>query len=313
MKKFLDDSLTLQSTWKSISTSSKTLPISTIIITYKSNKHLYDCLLNIINSQKIPKEIIIIDNNSPLSPFHVIKEVVEHKKNVDIPNINFYKSKANIGFAKAVNMGINLSKHENILLVNPDLFLEKSAIKKILNSKRKCSIIGGKTYMQNGELYPTVTQNINLFKIFIEFTSLKKILNLIKFKQSFFWDFEALKSKSVIRVSGVSGCFMLFDKQVIQKIDHFDENYFLYLEDLDFCLKAYKNNIPILFEPNAYGIHVGGGSSLDKPNKINEKAWQKSKKYFCKKNFIYTGNLLNFIIKIDTLFIKIKHNLVNII
>jgi hypothetical protein len=108
------------------------------------------------------------------------------------------------------------------------------------------------------------------------------MFSILGFK-NLFWDWKTIKSNVITKVKGVSGSLMLFDKNVINKIGYFDEKFFLYLEDLDFCRRARSKNIPIFYNPHAFGIHMGGGSSINSKNKIVEKAWNESKVYFCKK------------------------------
>jgi GT2 family glycosyltransferase len=170
----MDISHNFKFTQKDKNKSSKHIPVSIIIITYKSNKYLKKCLSKILESTLLPSEIIIIDNNSPKSPKERIIKFVKSQKDIKLPSLFFYKNQVNYGFAKSTNMGIKLSSNNNILLLNPDLFLDRNALEQLFNTIKTCSIIGGKTFKENGSIYPTITKKITKFKAIIEFTSLKK-------------------------------------------------------------------------------------------------------------------------------------------
>ncbi len=285
--------------------SSKTLPITVIIVTYNSNKHIFKCIENISKSTQTPKEIIIFDNNSNISPFKEIKKL--NNKKIKIQTI---QNKSNIGFAKAVNKASKQSKTDYLLLLNPDFYINKKAIESIwktMNLKMSTAVVGGKAIGQNNNILKTIANKPSFMTLFIEFTSLKKIFELFNIENaSNFWDCKALRSKKPVQVDAVSGCFMLIKKKWFDEIGKFDPKFKLYLEDLDLCLRIGNKNGNIYFDPLSYGYHIEGGSSVDKPNKINQAFWDKSKRYFSKKYFGTLGRLLIVVYFLDDILLKIK-------
>jgi len=282
--------------------------ISCIIVTYNSHKFIKKCLNHLLKSSIVPGEIIIIDNNSKLSPKKIIGGLKNKKTNIRI-----IENKKNLGFAKAVNLGIKLSSKDNVLLINPDFFVDKNAILNLYKfQKNKNIIVGGKIYYKGkSKIQKTVVNKINIKTILTEFTSLTKILNSLGIKNpSGFWNEDVLVTKKPKEVTMVSGCFILFHKSVFEKIKGFDENFFLYLEDLDFCLRAKEKGIKTFFLPSATGQHISGASSINKKNKINQAAWDKSKRYFTRKYFKKIGELFCFIYDIDDIIIKLKKSII---
>lgn len=101
------------------------VPLSIIIVTYKSNEFIKKCLLSILRGSILPKQIIIIDNNSPNPPGKIINNL-----NFKSTEISYFQNKTNVGFAKAANQGAKIAREPYLLFLNPDLYIEKHALKK---------------------------------------------------------------------------------------------------------------------------------------------------------------------------------------
>lgn len=288
----------------------KKIPLSLVIITHKSNAFLSECLRSIIKQRSVPNEIIVIDNNSPESPLKIFQKALcdfRFRK-------KFIENKRNLGFASAANMGCRLTSNKIVLFLNPDLLVKNDAIGKLFQVYKKHREKDGKKILAMGgksiswkktTTLKTIAVNPNFSTLLFEFTSLKKIFPKAKASNSF-WDTKAIASKKNIFVSVVSGNFLLVNKKLFVKLGKFDENFFLYLEDLDFCMRASGKGYKIMYVPKAIVKHFGGGSSRNKKGKINQEAWNYSKRYFVKKWFGAKGNLLSKIFDLDDLLIKIK-------
>ena len=290
--------------------SRKKIPLSIIIITYNSDKFIRKNLLSIIDNSIHPKEIIIIDNNSLKPPIKLIKELCLNK----IIDISYLENKKNLGFVKAVNQGIKIAKQEYVLLLNPDLFLKENALLQIWKHlEKEKNIVGGKIAEIDGLcIKNTVTNLPSFLTLLIEFTSLRKVFDRVNIcNLSNFWDNSANSLRIPSRVDSLSGCLMAIRKSDFIRIGEFDEQFFLYLEDLDFFIRANCLGYSAIFIPKVLGEHFEGGSSSLLPYKINIQAWQKSKRYFSKKHFGFLGKILNTMCDIDdkliTIYKTMKH------
>ena len=280
--------------------------LSIIIVTYKSNFFLEDCL-NSIGKQKIfPDEIIIHDNNSPISPKTIVDKF---SKDNPLIRINFLSSKKNVGFATGVNYAVKKARNPTIMLLNPDLIVEGDAIDKLYqffknSNYKRAVIVGGRSMSWDGsKVIDTVVKEPKFINILFEFTSLKKIFPDIIYSKGF-WDRAAIKTKKEIDVYGISGNFFMIEKNDFYEIGMLDQKYFLYLEDVDFCIRANKKGFKIMYYPFAVVKHFHGGSSRTKRGKINQFAWDDSKRYFVKKWYGFKGKLLNILFKIDDMAIN---------
>jgi len=192
-------------------------------------------------------------------------------------NLNYKIMPSNYGYGKANNFGIRMSNTDYIFILNPDAKFEKNSFDKFIN------ILIDKDFCIAA---PT------------DLNEAKKI------------DF---KENDLINVDTVKGFAMLLKKSSFENF--FDENFFLYLEEIDLCLRITKNKGNI-FLVNAPVIHLGGASHGDRSDIEMEKSrnwhWMWSKFYFNKKHYGYFfaiyKTLPNFI---NSIFKYIYYNLLN--
>ena len=143
------------------------------------------------------KKIIIFDNSND----SVLKKIINKK----YPNINYILSKKNIGFGAAHNKVIKLAKTPYVFVLNPDTILDKNCIKELINGSNKVS---------------------NNFEVI---SPLEKSNNYGFFENIYE---KRLNNKTIIDVDFVKGFSMLIKKS---KVNYFDDNFFLYLEEIDLC------------------------------------------------------------------------------
>lgn len=273
--------------------------LTSIIINYNSSKNtnnlissIKKCIYGEIN------EIIIIDNNSK-----DIKEL-----NIKNKKIKLIKNDTNLGFAKAVNQGINKSQNNLIILLNPDTTIINDSILKtieLIKKDKKIGIIGGKIKYEHKKIYTANNRPTFLTGLF-EFTNLKKIFPNNKFSLNF-WPEQKQKITKPVEVSGICGAYLIFRKYDQKgNINYLSENYFLYLEDLDFGLKMKSKGFKVVFDPRSEVLHIGGASSNNKYN-MALNYWYKSRKIFFKKHLNKVeGIILNIIFSLEELFLKMR-------
>lgn len=273
--------------------------ISLIIVNYNSSKNTNDLLLSVKKYiYKKIDEVIIIDNNSK-----DVKDLI-----VNDPKIKLIKNNKNYGFAKAVNQGIDKSKNDFILLLNPDTIIINNSILKtielVINDKN-IGVIGGKIKYEYKKIFTANNTPTFLTGLF-EFTNLKKMLPNNKYTLDF-WPEKNQKITQSLEVSGICGAYMIFRKyDKIGNKNYFDENYFLYLEDLDFCLSIKSKGFKVIFDPRSEIFHIGGASSDNKYH-MSLNYWYKSRKIFFKKHLNKVeGIILNIIFTIEELFLKAR-------
>lgn len=259
------------------------IEVSVIIVNYNGLKYLKECLESLYkNLEEITFEIIIIDNNSQDASCAFIKN--------NFPEIKLIESKINYGFGKGNNEAVKTAKGNYLLLINNDtIVLDK--IKTVLNfikNDNNIGVVGVNMLNNNKEYIPAAGNFPNLRNMF----QLQKLLDLGKeFKKGKF-------SKESYEVDWLTGSFLFLSTETYQKINGFDEDYFMYVEDVDFCKKIANIGLKRIFIPNLNYIHFVGFHPKKNPMLI------KGYKIYIQKHFsgllkptIYSVLLINLIVK----------------
>ncbi len=266
--------------------------LSIIIVTYNSEKYISNCLISLITSTEYLSKVkfIIIDNCSVDKTLIAIDKLKKKYNKVDIDLI---KNESNLGFSKAVNNGIKTVDSDLYLLVNPDIQVSKETIKNILKCQNNCNsdIVGVKTVDFNGKPNSSYFRKPTLGVGIFDFTNLRK-LDFTDYWHRYFYYKDKEGIKGNFNVDIVTGGFMLIRKELIKKIGLFDEDFFMYLEDVDFCVRALESGSSVCLCDEIVR-HYGGGSSNNK-ERSNQIAWIKSRSKYFYKHF---NNLVNIFIQ----------------
>lgn len=244
--------------------------VSIIIVNYNTRELIKACIDSIYETtKKISYEIIVVDNCSTDGSQEMLRK--------EYPKVNLIQSQVNGGFAYANNIGIKQSKGRYLFLLNSDTIIVKDAIEKLISymdENDKVGMIGPK--LLNGDLsHQTSISGFPSFKR--EVYHMYKLKNVLKipFIKAFFVKFGGkLGSKDVQQymknfqnieepeeVQVLVGAALLVRREVINDIGMLDERYFMYYEEIDFCLQASKANWSRIYYPYAEIIHLIGQSS----------------------------------------------------
>lgn len=226
------------------------MDLSIIIVNYNTSSLLRKCLDSIIENNKElivhnSLEIIVVDNGSVDESREVVKK--------DYPQVKLLTNKTNVGFGKANNQGINEAQGEYILLLNTDTYAKPQAIENLLNfakSQKTPSFFGGKLFNEDNSPQPSCGPFYNLWIVFL--------MLFLKGDKSGLTRYSPNK---ITRTDWVSGACLLGKKEDFEKISLFDENIFMYMDEIDFLYRAKKKGFKVYFYPSAHFIHIGSASS----------------------------------------------------
>lgn len=259
--------------------------VNIIIVTYNNADHLNDLLnsLQNIENNNFRFVISILDNNSYDNTRAIL---IKFKSKINHLILN----NTNIGFSSAVNKLSKICVSDYILLLNPDSILDAKSLSIMVSFLQHFSeykVVGGTLKDFNtSKQQNSHTRFPNFFVALFEFTSLKKIIpQFLNIPSKKFW-YKDIPNKDIDCVS-VCGAFMLINTEAYLSIQGFDEKFFMYLEDMDLCIRLIKQGYKIRHMDKPFIYHLGGGSSLrvDPINKHNLFAWINSRKYFFSKYF----------------------------
>jgi len=249
--------------------------ISLILVNYNTTKYLLKLLSFLL---KKDYELIVVDNNS------TEKLPTEYfKKN----NILLIKLKKNYGYAKAINYGLKYAHGKLIGILNPDITLKDNEIEELafyLEKNPDWGCIAPLFVNEKGEILPSARTFPKISHIFFGARSLlTKILKNNPYSAQFLnWD--KYKEKEPIMVDAVIGTLVLFKKAVLEACGNFDENFFLFAEDLDICKRIWEKNWKVILFPKIKVTHYLGKARIKNLIKA-EKERFKSFYYFFKKYY----------------------------
>jgi len=228
------------------------IELSIIIISYNTYKITKNCLESIFKSLKnnhINYEILVVDNASSDDSLSMLKNIKYNDSNIRI-----IENKANIGFARANNQAVQLTKGEYILFLNSDTVVINDAINKLFDFYKKnektINFLGGK--LLNADLTPQPSCG--------PFYSLPVIFAAL-FLRGDYWGLTRSSPCRLKEVDWVSGACILTKKSIFEKLGGFDEKIFMYMDEIDFLYRAKKCDFRVFFYPEAKFIHLGSASS----------------------------------------------------
>lgn len=230
------------------------IKLSVIIPSYNTCALTLECLSKVFAAfLKVPIEAIVIDNNSEDN------SVAEIKK--DFPQVRLIINEKNRGFAAAVNQGIKIARGEYLLLLNTDAFVHQNLNKIItfLDRHPDVGVTSPRLTLRNGSINANFGNYPSLVTEFLDLTLLYKILPWGRVVMPNLWTRK--KFYQTRRVKWLSGTCLFIRRSVLEKIGLFDENYFMYLEDIDFCKRAREAGFQIIFWGKDEIIHHHHGSS----------------------------------------------------
>ena len=244
--------------------------LSIIIVNYNTANILRQCLKSLEQESKRAKEqeIIVVDNGSTDNSVKMINDQWL------MGNVKLIENQRNLGFAKAVNQGIKKSQGEFILLLNSDIVVKPKAIEKMIEFAQKHSIVGvvgGRLLNPKGSIQGSCYHLPTLSRIIKEFWFGQKNFSVTQ-------KYAPLGNKP-IEVEAIVGAVFLIPRKVIEKVGFFDERFFMYFEDLDYCRRVRNASFKIYYLPQAEFIHKHGASGKEIPWQTQKWLRQSSKIY----------------------------------
>ncbi|OGL53824.1 hypothetical protein A3K55_02760 [Candidatus Shapirobacteria bacterium RBG_13_44_7] len=248
--------------------------LSIIVLSYNTAPITLNCLKSILLDKGLkntPYEIIVVDNAST-------DDSVSQISHLRIPNLTLIKNKTNFGFAKANNQALKIAQGNYVLFLNSDTIILHSAISQSLDwlcSNPQAVTCTAQLLNSNKSIQPTGGFFPNLLNFLAWFTRLDDLplINILippihpHSPQFYTHDQFYLSDR---QLDWVTGAFLLTRKSILDQVGGFDQDYFMYGEELELCYRI-KKKYPdyqtwYLIGPQI--IHLGGASS-NKKNAIS--------------------------------------------
>jgi GT2 family glycosyltransferase len=228
--------------------------LDVVVVNWNSGDYLQKCIQSLFstNNKNFINKIFIIDNNSEDSSAQKIKPA---------DNIEIIWNKENRGFAKACNQGFKLSNSSYILLLNPDTQLLPSTLQDcilFMDKEPAVDILGCQLLNDEGDISRSCSRFPSPKGIFFDVTGLSKIAPAIFKPGIIMTDWDHKESRYVDQVMGA---FMFIRKTIFDKVGYFDEQFFVYYEEVDFSKRIAQIGGKSFFNSNIRSIHSGEGTT----------------------------------------------------
>lgn len=262
--------------------------LSVIIPSYNTKDMTVKCvslLAVCLRNTSLSWEIIVVDNGSDDGTQNELTQMSNVKSQIHNSNLKIIQNKINIGFGRANNQGLKATSGEYVLFLNSDVFVsEKLDFIDLLNYFKKHEKIGVITVLvnlPNGSIDPASHRGFpTLWRSFCYFLGLEKIFANIPFLNQMLGGYHLvhLDMHKVHEIDSPTGAFYLAPRDVLNRVHGFDEDFFMYGEDLDLSYRIKKEGYKILYIPQYSVLHYKGQSGIQ--NKENDLVRKKIKKHF---------------------------------
>jgi len=228
------------------------LKLSVVILNYNVEYFLELCLRSVVAAiSEIDAEIIVVDNDSEDGSCEMVKN--------NFPEVVLIENQENYGFSKGNNIGVLQAKGEYLCILNPDTVVAEDTFLKLLafsEPKENLGIVGCKLINGRGYFLPESKRKIPYVK-----AAFKKLLG----NSDEYYEID-VQEKDIHEVDVLVGAFMFLKTTVYNAIGGFDEDYFMYGEDIDISYKALKQGYINYYYGETTVLHFKGESTLRDKN-----------------------------------------------
>lgn len=228
--------------------------LSIIIVSYNSEQDLEPCLRSVLaETAGIDHEVFLVDNASSDHSVALAKKIY--------PQVQVIENRENLGFARANNLALSVSKGRYLMLLNPDTELLPGVIKSLisyLDGNPRAGAAGCKLLNSDGSLQFSIRNFPNLANQFSEAVFLHHL-----FKSSPFFT-EVIRDEREYRyshkVDWVSGALLVIKGETLKEVGYLDESFFMYSEEKDWCYRARLAGWDVMYFSDAMALHKHGDS-----------------------------------------------------
>ncbi len=250
--------------------------LSIVIATWNGKRYASECLESLHASPVgVPIEIIVVDNASTDGTPDMIR--------TRFPGVHLVENQANLGFAKANNIGVALSRGKYVSLINSDVVISPGCLDRMLalmETNQDIGIMGPRMLCSDGTVGISVRQLPTVWNTLCAALALNSIL-----PDSTLFAGQSIKSDATGKIKDVQvlgGWFWMVSRKALEHVGGLDERFFMYGEDIDWCHRFLKAGWRVVFCGEAQALHYGGGSSADAPERFYVEMRRANVQYFRK-------------------------------
>jgi GT2 family glycosyltransferase len=237
--------------------------LSIFVVSYNTRDYTLACLRSVYEqTSDLAFEVLVVDNASRDGSAEAIA--------AEFPQARLFPLDENLGFGRANNVAAREARGKAFLLLNPDTVVLDGAIQQLhrfASAQRPEVVAGGRTFFANGALNPgSCWGELSLRSLFCMATGLAQL-----FPRSLLFNPHALgdwQRDTVREVGVVAGCLLWIRRELWERLDGFDPDFFMYAEDVDLCMRARATGARCMICPDARIVHYAGVSEKVRADKM---------------------------------------------
>jgi N-acetylglucosaminyl-diphospho-decaprenol L-rhamnosyltransferase len=229
--------------------------VAVVVVSFNTRDELLRCLSSLV-AVRLPLEVVVVDNASTDGSAEAARRA--------FPTARVIESSSNEGYAKANNRGWRATAAPFVLLLNSDTEVRPGAIEALVRSleaRPKVAIVGPRTLGSDGRVQVSSGPDLTPLE---EWRQRTLVLGAKGGDPRALAQAEALFSRAHEPV-WVSGSCLLIRRPALEQAGGLDEDFFLYEEDVDLCVRVARHGHRVLFEPRAEVVHHLGRSVAKDP------------------------------------------------
>ena len=228
--------------------------VSVVIVSYRCAGHLGRCLESLRrNADTVDLEVIVVDNASSDGTAEVARA---H------PHVQVIEQASNEGFSRAANLGMARARGRAVLVLNPDTVVGDDVLRACVHAlwaDERIGVISPRIIDGEGNLDPRCHRSFpTAWSALCFATGLDRVL---PWRSAQAYTMRYLPDDHEADVDAISGAFMLMRADALHQVGGFDQQFFMYAEDIDLCMRFRAAGWRVVYWPGAKVTHVGGGSN----------------------------------------------------
>jgi GT2 family glycosyltransferase len=271
------------------------IDVSIVVVNYNTLGLLRDCLNSVMQAEGRACQIMVVDNASADGSADMVEN--------EFPEVFLVRNSQNVGFAKANNQGITFAKGKYILLLNSDTIVRSGAIRIMSEFLDSDSTVGGvacKLLNEDGTIQASVGNRPGPMLLLFRLLGVSRLISDDRTRQWLARSFGFLLGTTIrsyltpyavdhspVEVESISAACLMLRKEVVEQVGVLDERFFMYLEDMDYCIRVRQAGWKLYYLPHCEIVHLAGASSGGRMRNYSVHSYR-ALFYFYRKHFSYS-------------------------
>lgn len=225
--------------------------VSVVIVSYNSREELLGCLFALRDHVSVPHEIVVVDNQSGDGSVDAVRAA--H------PQVKVLQNDENLGFAKANNRGFQATSAPYILVLNSDALVRPGTVEgllALLEEREEVGLVGPRTLNTDGSVQVSFGPMLTPVREFFQ----RRLVRGVRERRRRHMERAERLSRVEHEPVWVSASCFLARREALAAVGGFDEEFFLYEEDVDLCVRLRAAGWSVLFTPQFEVVHRLGAS-----------------------------------------------------